>query len=592
MKIKVADYIANLLSFHGITNVFTVVGGGAMHLNNAFGQHNKLKCIYNHHEQASAIAAESFAKIENKLAVVCVTTGPGGTNAITGVLCAYLDNIPLLVISGQARYATTVESSGLDLRQFGEQEYRIVESVKPMTKYAVMVKNPLDVKYHIERAIFEATTGRKGPCWIDIPLDVQASIIESSDLKSFKPDKKSSYNEKNSKHILNRIDNAERPVLIAGSAIRQAGCLDEFYTLASKLNIPVLCPTAVSDYFQYDHPLYFGNFGVFGGRVGNFIVQNADLIISLGARMSFKQTGFNYKSFAPNASKIIVDIDTEELKKDTIKIDFPVHADVYDVIQSLNHLIVKKVPRKSRWLQYCAMLKNSFERLQRKQMISKAVNPYFFASRLQEKLSKDAIIILGNSCACTSISQYGISKKGQRLYTDINCGAMGYDIPAALGAAVASRKPVICITGDGSFQMNIQELQTVVHNELPVKFIVFNNNGYQAILNTQTNFFNGALSGCTPDSGISFPSFKLISRAYTIPFRKIMNHRDIDKGIDWLLSLDSYGLCEVIEDTSQPIEPRVLSKKLADGTMVSPPIDDLAPFLSPSEYERYSKFKK
>ncbi|MGA2781161.1 MAG: thiamine pyrophosphate-binding protein [Smithella sp.] len=592
MKIKVADYIANLLSVHGITNVFSVVGGGAMHLNNAFGQHRKLKCIYNHHEQASAIAAESFAKIENKLAVACVTTGPGGTNAITGVLCAYLDNIPLLVISGQVRYATTVESSGLNLRQFGEQEYKIVESIKPMTKYAVMVKNPQDIKYHIERAIFEATTGRKGPCWIDIPLDVQASIIEDSDLISFKPEKKSSYNEKNSKKILDRINKAERPVIIAGSAIRQAGCLDEFYTLVGKLNIPVVCPTAISDYFHYDHPSYFGNFGVFGGRAGNFIVQNADLIISFGARMSFKQTGFNYKTFAPNAEKIIVDIDIEELKKDTIKIDFPIQADVSDVIRSLNKIIVNKISRKAGWLQYCTMLKKSFGRLQKRQTTSKAVNPYFFASRLQEKLSKDAIIILGNSCACASISQYGISKKGQRLYTNVNCGTMGYDIPAAIGAAAASGKPVICITGDGSFQMNIQELQTVVHNKLPIKFIIFNNNGYQAILNTQTNFFNGVLSGCTPYSGISFPSFKQISRAYNIPFRKIKNHGDIDDGIDWLLSLDSYGLCEVIQDNSQAIEPRVVSKKLADGTMVSPPIDDLAPFLSQKEYEKYSKFKK
>jgi acetolactate synthase I/II/III large subunit len=592
MKIKAADYIANLLSVHGITNVFTVVGGGAMHLNNAFGQHKKLRCIYNHHEQASAIAAESFAKIENKLAVACVTTGPGGTNAITGVLCAYLDNVPLLVISGQVRYATTVESSGLNLRQFGEQEYNIVESVKPMTKYAVMVKNPLDIKYNIERAIYEATTGRKGPCWIDVPLDVQAAIIEESNLRSFKPEKKSSYDIKNSRHILNRIKKANRPVIIAGSAIRQTGCLDEFYTLAGKLNIPIVCPTAISDYFHFSHPLYFGNFGVFGGRAGNFIIQNSDLIISFGARMSFKQTGFNYKSFAPGAEKIIVDIDSEELKKDTIKIDFPIQADVADVIQSLNKLILKKLPRKTKWMQYCAMMKKDFGRLQKRQTLSKRVNPYFFASRLQEKLSKNAIIVLGNSCACASVSQYGISKKGQRLYTNVNCGTMGYDIPAAIGAAVASKKPIICITGDGSFQMNIQELQTIVHNKLPVKFIIFNNNSYQAIAQTHQNYFNGILTGCTPETGVSFPSFKKISDAYGIPYKKIKSHDNVDSVIDWLLSLDGFCLCEVIQDTEQPIEPRIVSKKLSDGTMVSPPIDDLAPFLSEDNYKKYSKFIK
>jgi acetolactate synthase-1/2/3 large subunit len=590
MKIKVADYIANLLSTRGITHVFTVVGGGAMHLNNAFGQHKKLHCIYNHHEQASAIAAESFAKITNKPAVACVTTGPGGTNAITGVLCAYQDNIPLLVISGQVRYSTTVKSTGLKLRQFGEQEYHIVDSIKPMTKYAVMVKNPLDIKYHLERAIFEATTGRKGPCWIDVPLDVQASIIEESDLRSFTPEKKARYNVKTTKYILQSIKQAKSPVLIAGSAIRQAGCFDDFYSLTEKLNIPVLCPTAISDYFHHGHPLYFGNFGVFGGRAGNFIIQNADLIISLGARMSFKQTGFNYKLFAPNAEKIIVDIDGAELKKNTVKINYPVQADICDVIKSLNEIITKKLPPKSRWLKYCNMLKNDFRRLQKQQMISKAVNPYYFAYRLQKKLSKDAIIILGNSCACTSLSQYGISKKGQRLYTNVNCGTMGYDIPAALGAAIASKKPVICATGDGSFQMNIQELQTIVHNKLPVKFIIFNNNSYQAIAQTHQNFFNGVLTGCTPDTGVSFPSFKKIAFAYGMPYKKIKSHDNVDSGIDWLLSTEGFCLCEILQDTEQPIEPRIISKKLSDGTMVSPPIDDLAPFLSKDDYRKYSKF--
>jgi len=592
MKKKVADYIADLLVELGVTQVFSVVGGGAMHLNNAFGQHKKIKCIYNHHEQASAIAAESFARIDNRIAVACVTSGPGGTNAVTGVLCAYLDNIPLLVISGQTRYATTVESSGLKLRQFGEQEYRIVESVRPMTKYAVMVRDPQDIRYHVERAVYEATNGRRGPCWIDVPLDVQAAIIEDTELAGFAPEKKNIFDNAISGQILDRLKKAQRPVIIAGSAIRQAGCLDDFHVLTEKLNMPVLCPTAVSDYFHYDHHLYFGNFGVFGGRTGNFIVQNADLILSLGARMSFKQIGFNYQAFAPAAEKVVVDIDSEELRKNTMKIDLPVHADVVDVIASLNSVLLKGLPERSKWLQYCHALKGRFERLPKKQTVSQAVNPYFFASRLQDKLPDDAIVVVGNSCACASVQQYGISKKGQRLYANINCGTMGYDIPAAIGAAMSSKKPVVCLTGDGSFQMNIQELQTIVHNRLPVKLIVFNNNGYQAIVHTQTNFFNGVLSGCTAESGVSFPSFKKISDAYGIPYKKIETHDFVDSGIAWLLSLDSYGLCEVMQDNAQPIEPRVISKKLADGTMVSPPINDLAPFLSKEEYEKYSRFSE
>lgn len=590
MKIRVADYIANLLVENGIINIFSVVGGGAMHLNDAFGRHENIECIYNHHEQASAIAAEGYARINNKIAGVCVTTGPGGTNALTGVLCAWQDSIPMLVISGQTRYATTVESTGLKLRQFGEQEYNIIESVKPMTKYAVMVKDPNKIKYHIERAIHEATTGRKGPCWIDIPLDVQGALIDDTEQEGFVYQRESSFTSKNCEFILNKIKSAKSPVLIVGSAVRQSGCLSQMYQLVSKLNIPVLCPTSIADNFDNSYPLYYGNFGVFGGRVGNFIVQNSDLLISIGARMSFKQIGFNFSSFAPNAEKIIVDIDGDELKKNTLKIDYPIQADLVDVISSLNKFTEETLPLKNDWISYCNKLKDSFNNLPKNSHESLSVNPYFFASKLQEKLPDNSIIVVGNSCACVSLLQMGISKKGQRIFGNVNCGTMGYDIPAAIGATLASRKPVICATGDGSFQMNIQELQTIVHNNLPVKFIVFNNNGYQAIVQTQKNFFGGVLSGCTSDSGLSIPSFEKISNAYDIPYKKITCHSEINDGIDWLLSLDSYCLCEVIQDTNQPIEPKVMSKKMSDGSLISPPIDDLFPFLPEEEYKKYAKF--
>lgn len=590
MKIRVADYIANLLVENEITNVFSVVGGGAMHLNDAFGQHRNIKCIYNHHEQASAIAAEGYARINNKIAGVCVTTGPGGTNALTGVLCAWQDSIPMLVISGQTRYATTVESTGLKLRQFGEQEYNIIESVKPMTKYAVMIRDPKEIKYHIERAIYEAKTGRKGPCWIDVPLDVQGTFIEESELVGFSTPKKTQFSKENCDIVINKIKNAKSPVLIIGSAVRQSGCLSEVYELVSKLKIPVLCPTSIADSFCKSHSLYFGNFGVFGGRTGNFMIQNSDLIFAIGSRMSFKQIGFNFSTFAPNAEKIIVDIDGEELRKNTLKIDMPIQADLVDVIYSLNNFVTQSLPVKEKWINYCNTLKDRFEPLSESFCNSSNVNPYFFADKLQKKLQDDSITVVGNSCACVSILQMGILKNGQRLFGNVNCGTMGYDIPAAIGATVAAEKPVICATGDGSFQMNIQELQTIVHNNLPVKFVIFNNNGYQAIVQTQKNFFGGVLSGCTKDSGVSFPEFEKITIAYGIPYKKITCHDDIDEGIDWLLSLDSYGLCEVIQDTSQPIEPKVMSKKMPDGTLISPPINDLYPFLSEEEYSKYAKF--
>jgi acetolactate synthase-1/2/3 large subunit len=588
---RVADYIASLLVDNGITNVFSVVGGGAMHLNDAFGKHKNIQCIYNHHEQASAIAAEGYARIYNKMAVTCVTTGPGGTNAITGVLCSWLDSIPMLVISGQTRYATTVDSTGLNLRQFGEQEYNIVDSVRPMTKYAVMVKNAKEIKYHVEKAIFEAGNGRKGPCWIDIPLDIQGSIIETAELEGFIPPENVYLDEAKINKILNKIKNAKTPVLVLGSAVRQSSYLTEVYELVHKLNIPVLCPTSIVDILENSHPLYFGNFGVFGGRPGNFIIQNADLIISFGTRMSFKQTGFNFSTFAPRAEKIIIDIDAEELKKDTIKIDIPIHADLSDVILSLNQQLDETLPLKEEWMNYCKTLKDRFPSMPEKAYISQKVNPYFLANELLERLPQDSITVVGNSCACVSVLQMGISQKGQRLFGSVNCGTMGYDIPAAIGAAVASGKTVICATGDGSFQMNIQELQTIVHNKLPVKFIIFNNYGYQAIVQTQTNFFDGMLAGCTEESGISFPEFEKISYAYGLPYKKVMNHEDVSQGLDWLLQLENYGLLEIIQDIDQPIEPKVMSKKMEDGSLISPPIDDLSPFLNEEEYMKYAKFQ-
>lgn len=591
MKTKVADYIANLLVKNGITNVFSVVGGGAMHLNDAFGRHKDIECIYNHHEQASAIAAEGYARVNNKMACVCVTTGPGGTNALTGVLCAWQDSIPMIVISGQTRYETTVDSTGLNLRQFGEQEYNIIESVKPMTKYAVMVKEPQSIKYHLERAIAEATTGRKGPCWIDVPLDIQGSLIEDTQLTGYSSVKEISSYKEICNIIYSKIKDAKAPVLIVGSAVRQSGSLPEVHELVTKLNIPVVCPTSVADTFHTSHPLYYGNFGVFGGRTGNFIIQNCDLMVSIGARMSFKQTGFNYSFFAPNAEKIVVDIDGEELRKNTVKIDMPIQADLVDIISSLNEQIKTVLPVKIDWIDYCNSLKKRFSPMPEKASDSEAVNPYYFAEKLQQRLDEKSIIVVGNSCACVSLLQMGIAKKEQRIFGNVNCGTMGYDIPAALGASLAAKSNVICATGDGSFQMNIQELQTIVHNNLPVKFIVFNNNGYQAIVQTQKNFFGGVLSGCTMESGVSFPAFDKITAAYGIPYKKISCHEDVDEGINWLMSLNSYGLCEVIQDVQQLIEPKVMSKKMPDGSLISPPIDDLSPFLEQEEYNKYAKFK-
>lgn len=582
MRMRVADYIAQLLKENGIEDVFSVVGGGAMYLNDAFGNTEGIRCTYNHHEQASAIAAEGYARINNKIAAVCVTTGPGGTNAMTGVLCGYQDNIPMLIISGQVRLNTTVKSTGLNLRQFGEQEYTIVDSVKPMTKYAVMVEDPKKIKYYIEKALYIAQHGRKGPCWLDIPLDVQGAIIETESLEGYYPEEKKTKCEYINE-IIKMIKKSNCPVILAGSSIRTSGVRDKFIKLIQKLNIPVVAATSVADVMNLENDLYFGNFGVFGGRAGNFIVQNADLVISLGCRLSFKQTGFNFENFAKKSKIIAVDVDNNELLKDTIKIDFPINADIVDVIEELYKSEI--VFNNNEWIDYCRRLKAKYPIYQDKFEKSTSVNPYYFINKLNNRLSDNSIVVVGNSTSSVCMLQMGVQKEKQRLFGNVNCGTMGYDVPAAIGAARASSQEVFCVTGDGSIQMNIQELQTIVHNNIPVKIIIFNNGGYQAIVQSQTNFFKGRLSGCTKTSGISTPDMKKIAEAYGIPYIKVEDNLCVENGIDKLLNIKGYAICEVIQDTEQIIEPKVKSKEKEDGTIYSPPIDDLYPFLSNKEYE-------
>lgn len=585
MKIRVADYIARYLADYGITQVFSVVGGGAMHLNNAFALERRLNKVYNHHEQACAIAAESYSRVNNKIAAVCVTSGPGGTNALTGVLCAWQDSLPLIVISGQVRYDITVDSTGLDLRQFGEQEYYIVRSVAPMTKYAVMAEDAKMIKYHLAKALELATTGRKGPVWIDVPLNIQGQMIDTDDLLEYVPQKKQILEMNQIDVIVRAIKSAKRPVFIAGSGLRTSGALGLFTSLIKDLDIPVVCPTSTVDYFVPDDAFYFGMFGTFGGRAGNFIVHNADLLVVLAARLSFKQIGFNFEEFSPDSRKVVVDADPEELKKPTITIDVPVCADVADVVRKLSEydLFDDSLERKT-WFQYCNFLKDKFADS------SYIRKPYItakqFCSEFYSAAPDDTLVVLGNNTAAVSMLQHGILKHGQRMYGNVNCGTMGYDLPAAIGAAIAYGKEVYCATGDGSFQMNLQELQTMVHNNLPIKVIVFRNDQYQAIVQTHMNFFDGVMAGCTNDSGISFPSFEKIADAYGFAFKKIECSADISVAVKWILSQEGRALLELVQSEPDLITPKLSSKRLENGEMVSPSIDDLAPFLSREEYEQ------
>lgn len=535
------------------------------------------------------MAAEGYARVNGDMAVACVTSGPGGTNAITGVLCAWNDNIPLLVLSGQVRTDTTIASTGLKLRQFGEQEYDIVNSVDNMTKYAEMIMDASRIRYCFEKAIYLANHGRKGPCWLDIPLDIQGMTIETDDQQPYIPEVNKSSQREKIGQILERLNKAERPVILAGSAIRGAQTYGAFRKFVDQTHIPTLAATGIVDLFPVDAQDYYGNFGTIGGRAGNFIVQNADCMLILGARLSFKQIGFNYEKFAPNAYKIMIDVDEAELSKKTISIDLPVCMDLEEFFEDSRIGKITTGSIDDRWLAYCKEVKERFPIYQERFQISNKVNPYYFAKKLQEYIDETAVIVVGNSCASDMTRQMGITREGQRMWGNTNCGTMGYDLPAALGASVADGATVYCMTGDGSIMMNIQELQTIAHNKLPVKIFIHNNEGYEAIVNTHTNFF-GRLTGCTKESGISFPSFELLAKAFGIPYCLCRNHEDVDWILPQFINAQGCGICEIWSDETQMIEPKTKSKAVEGGKMFSPPLDDLFPFLDEQEYNYYSDY--
>lgn len=583
MKKRVADLIADVLVEHNITDMFSVVGGGAMFLNDAFGHDDRINVIFNHHEQACAIAAEGYVRECGRMAAVCVTTGPGGTNTLTGILGAFQDNYPMIVISGQVRYETTVASTGLPLRFMGEQEHNIVETVKPLTKYAVMVTKPEDIQYELEKAIHIALDGRKGPTWVDVPLNIQGAIIETEELRHFEAENVDT--KWNKQVFLEELKNAKRPVILTGSAIRSNNCVDKFRKLALKLGIPVLSATYNADLLTWDHPYYYGNFGVIGGRVGNFIVQNADLVIGMGCRMAFRQIGFNYEAFSPNSRRMIIDIDSNELKKPTLRIDVPICADINNVIDDLLLEDNFDISMDNNWIEYCNMLRNKFPIFLEKFNTSTNVNPYYFVKKLYDVLPKDSSIVLGNSSIAGHVLQMGIIHDEQRVINNMNCGSMGYDLPAAIGAAQSVDKMITLITGDGSIMMNLQELMTVKHYNLPIKIFICNNGGYRAIVRTQQNMFSGRFTGCTADTGVEIPDFEKVAAAFELPYCRITDHAEVEDGLRTVYSTTGPIICEIYQDKDQAIEPRVMSRKLDDGTIVSPVIDDLFPFLDREEYE-------
>lgn len=593
MRIKVAKYIADFLAEKGVKHVFTVTGGGAMHLNDALGHHKELECIYDHHEQACTIAAEGYARLTGRVAAVCVTSGPGGTNAITGILGGWQDSIPMFVLSGQVKRETTTWSTNVPLRQLGDQEFQIVDCVKNMTKYAVMITEPDEIRYHLEKAWYLCMHGRKGPVWLDIPLDVQAALVEAETLKGFEETELSEkevpeYDTGLTGEIIRKLQEAKRPVILAGTGIRLAGAYEDFLDMIRKLDIPVVTAWNAHDLLEEDHPLYCGRPGSVGLRGGNFVVQNCDLLFVLGCRLNIRQISYNYKQFAPLACKIMVDIDRAELDKPTLEIDMKVHADVKDVLQAVSNEIESDMTGHRRWLEWCKNINQRYPAVLPSYYKKETpVNPYVLIRELSKCLDEDDVIVCGNGSACVVTFQAITIKRKQRVFTNSGCAAMGYGFPAALGSCIAREgKRVVCIDGDGSFQMNIQELQTVVHHRMNLKIVILNNNGYHSIRQTQTNLFEPPLVGVCSDNGISFPELEKLAYAYGLDYYRIDKVSEIGAKVKAFLSQEGPAICEAMLDEHQNFEPKLSSKVLPDGRIVSPPIDDMFPFLPREEYEQ------
>ena len=592
---KVAKYISEFLVREGITDCFMVTGGGAMHMDDAIGHQEGLHCTFNHHEQASAIAAEAYTRLTGRIACVCVTSGPGGTNAITGVMGGFVDSIPMFILTGQVKREMTIRAcSELNLRQLGDQEFDIIGSVANMTKYAQVVSNPNDIAYHLEKALYLAKNGRPGPVWLDVPLDVQGAQIEEGNLRHFDPKSEvfwenQGISSETAKEILDKISKAKAPLILAGTGIRVGSAENEFLKLVEKLGIPVVTAWNANDTLAFESPYFAGMPGTVGTRPGNFAVQNCDLLLSLGCRMNVRMIGYNHFDFAKNAYKIVVDIDPRELIKPTIRPDMPVNADVKMVMQQLLKEKYEKVEAHEKWVSWCKNLVEKYPATLPEYHSDKdteLINPYVFIDKLFDALNNTDRIICGNGAACVVTFQACKIKQGQRMFTNSGCAAMGYGFPAAVGVAVADNsKRTICIDGDGSFMMNLQELATVAYNRLNMKIIILNNNGYLSIRQTQRNLFEPPFIGIDGESGICFPDFEKLAGAFGVGYYCVSAESTASVKLEEALNSEGPCIIEAVVNPEQNFAPKSSSKVLPDGKITSPSLDDMAPFLPRTEFD-------
>ena len=591
---RVADYIFKFLADKGVRHVFLVTGGGAMFLNNGLLHEKRITPVCCHNEQGAAVAAEGYARITGKLAAVSVTTGPGGTNAMTGLIGEWLDSQPVIYISGQVKLVTSLFSEpGNPLRQLGDQEINIVDLVKPVTKYAKMLTDPQQVQYELSKAVYLAEHGRKGPVWLDVPINIQSAEINPEELPVFLPEEAElEAGENELDYIVTSLQQAKAPVIIAGHGIRLAGAQAELLKLADMLNIPVLATFEGFDLIPTRDPRMIGRIGTIGTRAGNIALQNADWILCIGSRNNIRQISYNYENYAARAKDFIcVDIDPAELNKHTIKPTLKIHSDARNFILRLTETLAGNYHRPDQhenWLRWCQVRKKRYPVvLDAYKQEKNGINPYVFAEILTSLLPEKAIVMCTNATPSLALFQAGIVKSGQRMVCNSGCAAMGYGMPASLGAACAAEgtaRPVICLEGDGSLMMNIQELQTISSHHLPVKLFLFNNNEYCSIRQTHDNFFHERI-GCDPASGVTFPKWELIAAAFGWNYETIDSIESAESVIPKILKEKAPVFCDVKLVPNYCFAPKLSSRKLPDGTLVSPSLDDMAPFLSREEMQ-------
>jgi len=565
---RVSDYIASFISNKGVKDVFTIPGGGCIHLNDAFARNTDLNMVVNHHEQACALSAEGYARLNGHLGVCLVTSGPGGSNAWTGTLCSYQDSVPVMVISGNVNKDLTTNYTGLNLRQLGDQEFDVIKTVKNFTKYAVQVNDPEKIRYYLEKAYHEATTGRKGPVWVDVPLDVQSTTIDPNGLLGFVPEADSNdLSEDTIKTIVDKLSKSKKPLIIAGHGVRLSNAVELLDSILTEYQIPVITSFNGNDSVSNEYEYYCGRFGTHAQIAANDIVQQADFVLSLGSRLYVRQIGYNFKGFAKNAFKVYVDIDKGELDKPTLYPDIKVQSDVTEFLNAIKSEI--KIADIDKWRKYCQKKVKSSPTVLKRHRQKDPLSAYAFMETLNSNMRSDLPVITSDGSANIVGMQVIKLKKGQRLFSNKSTAPMGYGLPASIGACFANdRKEVVCLEGDGSLHMNVQELQVVSQNKLPIKIFVINNDGYVSIKITQKTFCKGLLSLSDASSGLTLPSYKKIADAYNIPYIAIKSKRGLQKKIDQCFKTEGPQLIEVFVDPSEFHEPKVMAKLGEDGKFI------------------------